>query len=77
MISHFLSSTVQGELSRQPHRQPPCSTSGYLIQLTALFDQAFLFISDHPLGSIGDPEGLLDYLIGLGPSRSSVLHRAS
>ena len=37
MISRFLSPTVQGELSRQPCRQPPRSTSGYPIQSTSLF----------------------------------------
>ena len=41
MISRFLSPTVQGELSRQPRCQPPCSTLGYLIQSTSLFGRPF------------------------------------
>ena len=73
----FLSPTVQGELSRQPRCQPPRSTLGYPIQSTSLFDQAFLSISDHLPGSIGNPKGLLDHLVGPGPSRSSALHGAS
>ena len=77
MISRFLSPTVQGELSRQPCWQPPRSTSNYPIQLTSLFDQAFLSTLDYPPGSIGNPEGLLDYLVGPGLSRSSAFHRAS
>ena len=95
MISRFLSPTVQGELSNQPCRQPPCSTlgypiqltylfnqaflsiSGYLIQSTYLFNQAFLSTSDHFSGSIGDPKGLLDNLVGPRPSGSSTLHEAS
>ena len=77
MISGFLSLTVQGELSRQPHCQPLCSTLGYSIQLTSLFNQAFSTTLDHPLGFIGNPEGLLDYLVDLEPSRSSTLHGAS
>ena len=39
--------------------------------------QAFLFTSDHPTGSIGDPEGSLAQLVGPEPSRSSSLHGAS
>ena len=34
-------------------------------------------MSDHLLGSISDSEGLLDYLVGAKPSRSSFLHKAS
>ena len=37
MISRFLSPTVQGELSRQPRRQPSRFISGYPIQSTSLF----------------------------------------
>ena len=77
MISRFLSSTIQDEFSRQPCHQPPRSTLGYPIQLTSLFDQAFSSISDHPLGFIGDPKSLLDYLVGSGPSRSFALYGAS
>ena len=77
MISRFLSLTIQGELSRQPRCQPPHFTSGYPIQSTSLFDQAFLSISDHSPGSIGNPEGLLDQLVGPELSRSSALYGAS
>ena len=77
IISCFLSPTVQGKLFRQPHCQIPRSTSGYLIQSNSLFDQAFLSTSDHPQGSIGNLEGLLDHLASFGPSRSAALHKAS
>ena len=77
MISHFLSPTVQGKYSRQPYYQSPYSTSDYRIQSTSLFDQVFSSTSDHLPGSIGNPKGLLDRLVGLGPSRSSALHGTS
>ena len=73
----FLSPIVQGELSCQPHCRPPCSTLGYLIQLTSLFNQAFLSTLDYRPGSINDSKDLLDHLVGPRPSRSSALHGAS
>ena len=77
MISRFLSPTVQGELSSQSRRQPPCFILGYPIQLISLFNQAFLFISDHLPECIGNPKGLLDHLVSLRPFRSSALYGAS
>ena len=77
MISHFLSPTIQGKLSRQPRRQLLHSTSSYLIQLTSMFDQAFLSTLHYLPRSIGNPKGLLDHLVGLRPFRSFALHRAS
>ena len=73
----FLSLIVHGELSRQPRYQPLHSTLGYPIQSTSLFDQAFFPTSDHPLGSISDPEGLLDHVVDSRPSRCFTLHGAS
>ena len=78
-----LSPTVQSKLSRQPHCQSPylssvfCFILSYLIQSTSLFDQTFLSISDHLLGSNGNHEGLLEHLVGPRLSRSSALHRVS
>ena len=73
----FLSPTVQDELSRQFHCQSPRFILGYPIQSTSLFDQAFSSTSDHLPGSIGNPEGLLDHLVGPRLSRSSAIDEAS
>ena len=39
--------------------------------------QAFLFISEYYIESIGNPKNLLDYLVGLSLSRHSYLYRIS
>ena len=78
----ILSSTVQGELFRQLCCQSLCLlgvshfTLSYPLQLTSLFDQAFLFTLDHSSGFIGNLKNLLDNLVGLRLSRSSTLHKA-
>ena len=53
-----------------------CFILGYPIQSTFLFNQVFLSISDHPSGSIGDLESLLNHLVNLGLSRSFALYGA-
>ena len=73
----FLIPTIQSKLSRQSCHQSRHSILSYCIQLTSLFDHAFLSSLDHPLGSIGDPKDLLDHLVCPKLSRSSALHRAS
>ena len=77
MISRFLSLTVQGKLSRQPRHQLPHPYIGLPHIINFFVRSAFLSTLDHPPGFIGNPEGLLDHLVGLEPSRSSTLYGAS
>ena len=62
----FLSLTFQSKLSCQPRHQPLCSTSGYLIQSTSLFNQAFSSTLDYLSGSIGNLKDSPDHLVSPG-----------